>query len=906
MTCDISKTNVPVDYKDLPLDEASFKNIACRFERMTECFGQNTALHTAEEKTTYEDLNHQANRIAHAVLGYSKGRHQHVALLFEQGMDAIASTLGVLKAGCAFIPLDASNPPAKLIEICQNGEPILLLTNTDNWTFAEEIAQDNISLTDVNCLPPELPDTNPEVTIDGDSTAYLFYTSGSTGKPKGVRQTQRNLFHFIRVYSESLAVSSKDRLSLLYSLGFSASNMDVFSALLNGAALYPYDIRKRGTTALADWIDNSQISILHTVPTVFRHLTANMDETCVLDNVRGIDLGGETVFRSDVALFKKHFRKDCLLINHLAATEASVIAQYPIDPSFDYDNEMMPVGYPSEGIRIQIAGPDGQEMATGQAGELIIHSPYISPGYWNLPELNRTVFTEDDQIPGNRIYRSGDLGYIGEDGKIYFLGRKDSRIKIRGHSVDTNEIEAAIRNCAHVKDIAVVARRIEKDSPAQLAAFLVRNPEKKVDLDELRNSLSTCLATYMMPADFIFMSALPENASGKIDRKALTELTLREERSNRVYLPPENDTEHLVAKLYNSILSLNQVSRSDDFFMLGGNSLQATELHTFVEATFAIQIPLNILLTDATVTGVSSAIEKFKLQKSAPQDSHKKALLPLRETGSNPILYLLHGAKGQAFVSPDFLNILGDSQPVYAFQASGLEFSPKQRCTIEEMATLYIAAIKKVQAKGPYLIGSICAGCMLAIEMAHQLRAEDETVGPLLLIDPPGNPPGERRWNQRARRNLTLWIKHRFSGRHKKKLIKTLKTQIKKGRITLDTADQNLLEEALRTAFKFSLALIRHHIRPYDGPVFILGSRERLSKEKGNLRKKLTGDVRVFDVANTHNEIHVVGNTRFEKMLRQSMEIALKKMNCLQEAAGQHKLTEPAGTPAFREKTERP
>jgi amino acid adenylation domain-containing protein len=592
----------------LDIDD-SFTISMC-FESVVERFPSRIAIHTSEQEITYDRLNKRANQIAHMLLDFSEGNHNRVGLLFEQGSNAIASILGVLKAGCAFVPLNDSDPVSVLIDICRDCTPVILLT--DQKKLAQTIVNNNVPIIDINKLSDDLSETNPSPRGDADTTAYLFYTSGSTGKPKGVCQTQRNLFHFVRVYSRSLGLTYKDRLSLLYTLAFSASNMDVFGALLNGATLCPYNARKLGTTWLPDWLETFQISILHTVPTVFRHITKNLESKHVFSTIKGVDLGGESVFRSDIGLFKKHFTDDCILINHLAATEASVMAQYQIDLSLDHKSEFLPVGTEAEGVMIRFIDSDGNEVAEGETGEIEVHSPYVSSGYWNLPELNRKVFIEGEHLPKKRMYRSGDLGYRGEDGKIYFLGRSDHRVKIHGYSVDTNEVEAAIRKCSPWHDIAVIARQLEDDNPIRLVAFIVENNDTQIGLNEVRKSLSQHLASYKIPTKFVFLTTLPEIASGKIDRKSLEKLDLQGKYIETDFVAPVNEMEQKIADLYKHVLKIDQVGRNDDFFYMGGDSLKATELHVFVDKAFSQKIPLYILFRDPTVAGMASNIRKTR------------------------------------------------------------------------------------------------------------------------------------------------------------------------------------------------------------------------------------------------------------------------------------------------------
>ena len=228
---------------DLPIGQHDAVSIACMFERIVERHADNVAVRAEDGELSYQQLNRLANKLAHFILSCANGRSERVALLFEQGSNSIVATFGALKAGSPFVPLDCHAPGSKLREICHSCSPMLLLCDDQSISLAKDVAGDSMQLVNLSRLPADLQDTNPEPMADADSSAYLFYTSGSTGEPKGVCQSHRNVLHFIRIYSENLAISANDRLSMLYSPAFSASNMDVFGALLNGATLCTYDIR---------------------------------------------------------------------------------------------------------------------------------------------------------------------------------------------------------------------------------------------------------------------------------------------------------------------------------------------------------------------------------------------------------------------------------------------------------------------------------------------------------------------------------------------------------------------------------------------------------------------------------------------------------------------------------------
>lgn len=649
-----------------------------------------------------------------------KDRPGTVCLLFESKTAAITAMFGAGQCGRPYVPLDAGDPDERLRFILQDSEPIALLTEGSLLERARTLAPAGCAIIDVGGLPA-LHETLPIAEVADGAQVYLFYTSGSTGKPKGVAQTQRNLLFFADAYANRLGVNEGDRLSLLYSLSFSGANMDIFGALLNGATLCSYDLRRDGLARLADWLDRERITVLHAVPTVFRELMNGLAPERKLVHLRAIDLGGESVFESDVALFLQHTLAKCVLVNHLAATEASVIAQHVVG----HDNArppggILPVGRSPDGVRVLIRRDDGSEAVSGEVGEIVVSSPHVSPGYWRRPDLNAAAFATDPVAPGWRRYFTGDLGRVDYDGNLHFIGRKGSRIKIRGYSVDLTEVEAAISAYPGITKAAVLAvNGARQGEPEKLVAYVAVSQGAERDPLLVRRHLATLLPSYMLPAQFLFMDGLPLTASGKIDRNALMQIDPTTTRPERAIELPQDDVERAVARSFEQLLKTAPVGRDDDFFFLGGDSLMAVELQIRLREAFGVYVAN--FHVDATVARIAAAIRR---ERSEPASRARRipTLVPLWRNGDQPPLFLVHGRNGQAFVSPQFMQLLGNDQPVWAFQARGLDGLHAPHSTIDDMAAEYVAEMRKQRPHGPYFLGALCAGVYISAIMARSLR----------------------------------------------------------------------------------------------------------------------------------------------------------------------------------------
>lgn len=771
-----------------------------------------------------------------------------VAILAEDRVSAVAAMLGVAGSGHAYVSLDPSDPEERLRFILEDSKPFALLVDAALAGRADELAHDRIAVLHLDRITDEAVAATGKRPVSPDDLLYLFYTSGSTGHPKGVRQSHRNLLFFVDAYARTLGIEAADRLSLLYTLSFSAANMDIYGALLNGATLCPYDMRRDGVPGLADWLRRSRITVLHAVPTVLRELTHTLDPDSCFPDIRAVDLGGETLFAEDVSRFRPHVDADCRIVNHLAATEASVIAQFVVPAELDGMTGALPAGRSPTGLEVRIVRDDGSEAAVDESGFIVVDSPCVSPGYWRRPELDAAAFADLPERPGWRRYQGGDLGRIDGNGNLHFIGRDSTRIKLRGQSVDLAEVEAALLACEGVKNAVVVTRGAPGQEVDRLIACVVMSPVARRDPVQLRRQLVRKLPHYMLPGGYVFRESLPTAATGKVDRRALSGINLDEALYRPDYEEPVDKLERAVAALFSRVLKYAPVGRLDDFFLLGGDSLSLVELQLLARENFGHDLPA--LLEDATVAGIAGRLRKHQAQDGG---AHSR-LVALRSTGSAPVLYLVHGRLGQAYVSPHFVSLLGDDQPLYAIQACGLDGLEAPHKTVQAMALDYVKAVVEKQPEGPYFIGALCAGGYIAMEMARLLRASGAEVLPLLLFDPP--PPRFRLFAKRFK---------------ERQYLKRLKRRQDGGRIHANLDDSRYAAAAVRVAHAFELAIGRLQWQPYRGDVFVLASRQRLTPQYWGdpaKRRKIFANSPVWlPVADSHGDVLDPHNEEFARHL---------------------------------------
>ena len=834
---------------------SSAETIGTRLAAIASRFPEGIALVEGSAVVTYRQLDAAATAIAHAILAPRHGSPERVCLFFENKVPAIKAIFGAGRSGYAYVPVDAGDPEARLRNIFLDSEPLVLLTEQCLLDRARTIAPPGCMVIDITALQP-IDQVRPLPEVPPDTPVYLYYTSGSTGRPKGAIQTHRNLLFFADAYAQALAIGEHDRLSLLYTLSFNAANMDIFGGLLNGATLCAYDLRQEGIIRLADWVDRARITVLHTVPTVFRELGNRLPPGKLLPHLRAVDLGGESVFASDVDLFRTHTQESCVFINQLAATEVGLIAQHVVEHGSPRSSgPIIPVGRCPQGVRVEIRRDDGSAADAGEAGEIVVCSPYVSPGYWRRPELDAAAFAADPRDARSRRYFTGDLGRIDEQGVLHFLGRKGSRVKVRGHTVDLAEVEAGLAACAGVTKAAVLAVGGETPTePGRLVAYVVVGREAERDAALIRRRLASLLPSYMLPDGYVFLDALPLTASGKIDRRALGAIAPPETNGEREIEPPRDDLERSIAGIFEQMLELAPIGRDDDFFLLGGDSLSVVELQMRLRDTFgaALANPSE----GATVAGIAAEIRR---QRAATPGAAQSIplLIPLRRHGSEPPLFLVHGRLGQAIVSPRFLDMLGANQPVWGFQAMGLDGLRSPQLTIEAIAGEYLAEMRRERPRGPYFLGGLCAGAFVAVAMARRLRAEGESVLPLLLLDPP-----ERAFPVAAEEMTD------------EGLLARLKRRGQSGQISAPIDDPAHAQAAVRASRAFEHAIRVHEVQPYDGPVCMLSSHERMGGiDSSRLKKVFPGRVERFEVGRTHPEVLDPHNRAFAEALERCLSV---------------------------------
>jgi amino acid adenylation domain-containing protein len=621
---DETAMNEPLQVRDTPAqtvakpkDRAAFSSleiegsIVARFERQAHNHADRLAIKSGNSALTYDELNRASNRVAHTVLARSGESAEPIGILLKPGIAAVVAILGILKAGKFYLPLDAGFPHARLAAIVKDAEPHFILTENALLPSAMALTEDAERIVNIDALDAGIPDHDPSLTTVPDAYAYLLYTSGSSGQPKGVTQNHRNVLHQLASYTDGLGLCAEDRLTFLHSHCFSASRLDIFGALLNGAALFHFDVGEQGAALLARWLHEEEITVMHWVPTPFRHFADGLREAGQFPALRSIVLGSETLTAHDLQLYRRHFASGCTLVNRFGTTETGNIAWHFIDERTALTGSAVPIGRPIDGVEVLLLDETGKQVVDAEIGEITVKSRYLPQGYWRQPELTRSAFASD--AAGIGLYRTGDLGYRLADGCLVYAGRKDSQAKVRGYRVDINEIETALLAHPAIREAAVAVG--EEESGAQkLLAYLVAREAPRPTNGVLRTHLRARLPSHMIPATFTWLEHLPLTQTGKLDRRALSRYGDANAERDTAFAEPRTPVEQALASIWVKALGVARVGLHDNFFELGGHSLSAAHILQRVVRIFGVEMQLRDFFDSPTIARMAEIIGRERAQ----------------------------------------------------------------------------------------------------------------------------------------------------------------------------------------------------------------------------------------------------------------------------------------------------
>ena len=573
---------------------------------------------------TYDQLHKKSDSIAQLVLhileekfkttDQEKIKFNSVCLYFSHDENIIISLLAILKANQVFVPLDPLSPIERNNYIINDTSSDIILTDSKNIENANDLVKLNIGTTLINI---DDVDEALLVGVQTEGPAYIMYTSGSTGKPKGVIQNTQSLFYLLDEYKNTLSLNAQDKVCLTTPYTHTVSVIDIFSTLLAGGTICMYNLKIDFVLdKFLDWINESDISILHLVPTVFRHMLNNAPDSHSFSTVSMLILGGENVLDSDCDLFRKYFSEKCYMINLYGCSELIISNLKVIKHDSDIDKSIIPVGKTFKGVDMQIVDDENEIVDVLQDGNIMLASNYLTSGYCNLPGITSDSFFTIPNISSSPIFKNGDIGRLNLDGDFEYLGRNDNQIKINGNRVELEEIEVVLNKIEGIEQVVVTATYSEQHNSNIIVAYYISSDES-IDEEMLSFRLSALLPIYMIPAAFIRLMVFPYTESGKIDRKSLPDPLdfLRDE-----FVEPTTEMEKEIAACWKTIFNIEKIGIYDNFFKLGGNSLLASSLSNLLTKEFDVQVSVLDVFEYPTISKLTELLNRANENMSTIED----------------------------------------------------------------------------------------------------------------------------------------------------------------------------------------------------------------------------------------------------------------------------------------------
>jgi thioesterase domain-containing protein/acyl carrier protein len=561
------------------------------------------------------------------------------------------------------------------------------------------------------------------------------------------------------------------------------------------------------------------------------------------EKLRLVIVGGEKASPHSLRAWQKLAGDRVRWINTYGPTEASVIAT-----AYEPKGEIpayLPIGRPIANTQIHILNSSLQPQPVGVRGELHIGGRGVARGYLNRPELTAAKFIPDPFSAGEYqyLYKTGDMARYLPDGNIEFLGRTDDQIKVRGFRVELGEIEALLSQY-HGIDMAVVIARDDNRGGKELVAYFVPGNDPAPTAHELRSFLKDRLPDFMLPSAFVKLANMPLTPNGKVDRRALPAPTVGDTATEEGPVAPKDALESQLVRIWESILGKRPIGLRQSFFDLGGHSLLAVRLMHRLEQDFGKKMPITILFQAPTIEHLASLLRS---KGWAPSWS---SVVPIQPLGWKRPFFWVHGAGGTVIIYRDLARHLGTDQPVYGLQAQGLD--GKQTCLnrVEDMATLYLEAIRAIQPEGPYLLGGLSFGGTVAYEMARQLRARGEEVALLALFDTfPGKYERTSRLLMKLGR-MPLRDEFEYIKRKTGQYARNWKRRI----------DRMFLPQALKNVRRgIHQAGMKYFPQPYDGVVSLFRASEKslrgVDDPWGGWKELAAGGLEIIEIPGGHVSI---------------------------------------------------
>ncbi|WP_281560968.1 non-ribosomal peptide synthetase [Thalassomonas sp. RHCl1] len=593
---------------------------------------------------SYQQLNQEANRLAHELIAKGVTPGTLVGLSLERSLEMAVAILAILKAGGAYVPLDPSYPQDRLDYMIADSDIRFLVT--------QQSLEARMSKAKLQLVYPRLSQSgevesghgnihNPELVLADNALAYVIYTSGSTGKPKGVLQSHANIVRLFATTDGDFAFNEEDVWLLFHSISFDFSVWEFWGALLFGGKLVIPDYAcTRDPEQVAALCQQQAVSVLNQTPGAFKSFSQSvLQNGFALEALRCVVFGGEALQISSLLPWWDSFNEHRpRLVNMYGITETTVHASYkPVCRADDHGMSVIGQGLGDQVI--YLLDSDLKPVPTGCVGEIYVGGAGLAVGYLNRELLTRERFIDNPFVTAKmlnlghtRLYKTGDLARQSESGELFYLGRNDAQIKLRGFRIETGEVERAIINCPLVENVAIVLHSDESQRQ-QLVAYIV--PENKDEepggfCQQVKQQISASLPEYMVPGIFVAIDSLPLTVNGKLDKSALPAPVTRQVASH--YVAPSTDKQQALSEIWAELLKIpaGEISIESNFFELGGDSILSIQVISRARRA-GIHLTVRQLFENPTIAALAELEQKQVLPASQTPSQGEQVLLPIQQ-----------------------------------------------------------------------------------------------------------------------------------------------------------------------------------------------------------------------------------------------------------------------------------
>ena len=761
---------------------------------------QATALVFADTALDHGTLEARSFALAAQLRALGVGPGSVVAVALPRSLELVVALVAVLRAGAAYLPLDLAHPDERLARILASARPACVLAEADVQARLGEVpVLAPTQWTAVSFAAPWVPPSP-------DDAAYVIYTSGSTGEPKGVVIEHRAIVNRLLWMREHYGFTADDRVLQKTPATFDVSVWEFFLPLLCGATLVLAGPEAhRDPTELARLIRGHDITTAHFVPSMLDAFLAAPASQAL--QLRRVFTSGEAL---DAALRDRfHGRVQAELHNLYGPTEAAVdVSWWPA--SAEDRARPVPIGFPVWNTRLYVLDARMQPLPVGVPGDLYLGGVQLARGYLGRDDLTAERFLADPFLPGERIYRTGDVARWRADGAVEYLGRSDHQVKLRGLRIELGEIEAALRELPGMARVEVLLRH-DVPGDARLVAYV---PAGMADATVLRSHLATRVPDYMLPSAFVGVDHWPVTANGKLDRTALPKPPQQDVAGRAPRTPLEQELAGLFARALGRELP---VAVDADFFSLGGDSLSAVHLLLAIEQRWRCDLGLGALFAQPTVAALAA-----RIAEPPPLADHALGpviALAMAENAAPP-LFVVHPAGGIAWNYRTLARALQPARTVYGLQSPALDPQQAMPSSIEVMANDYVRRIATLQPQGPVHLLGWSVGGILAQAMAVRLHEIGREVGELVLLDAY---PSEC-WRAEpepdaiaALRALLAIAGHDPDAHPELDSRERILAFLRRGGSALGSLPDVVLDGVVRAVTGTNRLIREHHHRPYDG-----------------------------------------------------------------------------------------